>query len=224
MDSNQRFSPPYGPPANAIAVLKKWRDHSVPDQVTKEWLSKIGLSPNLAPANLRGLEFLGLIDAGGFPTDLAHLVRSAPSDQYPALLQKIVQDAYRPIFKVADPSTATRTQIDDAFRHEKPEAQRSRMVAFFLGLCREAGIAVKEAPQGGRPPKVLAVRVGQPLHRITRQGPRIVSSAVTGRPLDPALVGIVSKISELETSEELESWIAMFRAAFNFVKKLPSKN
>ena len=160
MAGNDGFSPPYGPPANLLSIIHKWRDHSLPEQVTREWQTKIGLSPNLATLNERGLQFLGLIDEQGFPTERATALKTAPSDQYHVVLDTVIRAAYKPIFEVLDPSNATRTQVDDAFRHVKPEAQRSRMVACFLGLCREAGISLKEPPQGGRlPSDVRLIRV-----------------------------------------------------------------
>ena len=36
--------------------------------------------------------------------------------------------------------------------------------------------------------------------------------------LDPALAGIVAKIPEIETREDLERWWSMFKSAFEFVK------
>src|SRR6202035_5775260 len=100
--NNSTFSPPYGPPANLIAILNKWRDHSVPEQVTKEWLTKIGLSENLVTHNMRGLQFLGLVDDQGYPTEIASRVRTAPSDQYASVLEDIVRTAYKPLFSVLD--------------------------------------------------------------------------------------------------------------------------
>ena len=141
---------PYGPPTNAIAIIRKWRDAALPDQVSDDWLRKIGIKESLFDANRRALSFLGLIDEAANTTEAARRLAVAPSDQYGSILEEIIRSAYGPIFAVADPQTATRTQVDDAFRGEKPESQRSRMVAFFLGLCNEAGISLREPPQGGR--------------------------------------------------------------------------
>jgi hypothetical protein len=225
MSNAKGFLPPYGPPANIVAVIHKWRDHSIPDQVTGEWLTKIGLSPNLESRNMHGLQFLGLIDEGGYPTDLARSLRTAPSDQYAGVLEEIVREAYKPIFSVLDPATASRTQIDDAFRHEKPEAQRGRMVAFFLGLSREAGITLKEPPRGGRPAK------SGPSRPRTRKTEELLPPAAPveevrrlalppAPQLDPMLLGIVAKIPELETQQDFDSWVTAFRSAFYFVKKI----
>lgn len=228
MNNSPGFSPPYGPSANTATVISKWRDHSIPEQITKEWMTKIGLSPNLFTLNLRALQFLGLVDESGYPTDAARRLRTAPSDEYHKVLEQIVRSAYKPIFEVVEPTTASRTQVDDAFRHEKPEAQRARMVAFFLGMCREAGITLQEAPVGGRPSKAQGKRVGRKT-APKEQAPVTDSSIITTplalppaptRSLDPALVGIVGKIGELETKADLDAWVEMFRAAFNFVKKI----
>ena len=81
MPNNESFSPPYGPPANLLSIIHKWRDHSLPEQVTREWQTKIGLSPNLGTLNERGLQFLGLIDEQGVPTERATALKTAPSDQ-----------------------------------------------------------------------------------------------------------------------------------------------
>jgi hypothetical protein len=227
MQSAEGFSPPYGPPANVLAIIEKWRDHSIPEQITTEWMEKIGLSPNLAPLNIRALRFLGLVDDGGFPTDVARRLRTAATSEYHAVLSEIVEDAYQPILSILNPKEASRTQVDDAFRHVKPEAQRARMVAFFLGMCRAAGMTLKEEPKGGRPPKVGGpIRVRRQPQNLPKQQNEPVRlqpqlALPPGKPLDPALLGIVQKITDLETKDDLEAWIAMFKAAFSFVKKLP---
>jgi hypothetical protein len=147
---------PYGPPTNTIAIIRKWRDAALPDQVTADWLRKIGIKESLIDANRRALTFLGLTDDSDNTTDTARRLAVVPSDQYASVLEEIVRAAYGPIFKLIDPRAATRTQIDDVFRGEKPESQRRRMVAFFLGLCGEAGMPLREPPQGGRTAAALS--------------------------------------------------------------------
>ncbi|MHB1551451.1 MAG: DUF5343 domain-containing protein [Vulcanimicrobiaceae bacterium] len=162
---------PYGPPTNTVAVIRKWREHSMPEQVTDEWLRKIGIKESLFVANRRALGFLGLADEAGNTTDAARRLAVTPSDQYPAVLEELVRAAFAPIFKLVDPRTATRTQVDDAFRGEKPESQRSRMVAFFLGLCSEAGITLHEPPQGGRTSGAMPTRNEGPKRRASLAPP-----------------------------------------------------
>jgi len=140
---------PYAPPSNVSAIIRKWRD-SRPDYVTDEWLTKIGIKESLFLVNRKALQFLGLVDESSATTDTAKRLSLAPSDQYAAVLEEILRAAYGPIFAIVEPRTSSRVKIDDAFRGEKPESQRSRMVATFLGLCTEAGMPLKEPPQGGR--------------------------------------------------------------------------
>jgi hypothetical protein len=204
----------------------------MPEEVTKEWLERIGLSPNLATRNLHGLRYLGLITEGGYTTEIAERLRVAPAEEFPTELETIIRKAYAKIFALRDPSTDARSRIDDAFRHESPAAQRSRMVACFLGLCAFAGIPLKEAP----PSREVRNRVGTPKKKPEASRP--VGPATPSQPpaqitrseiqevwrgagaLDPALAGIVAKIPEIETREDLERWWVMFKSAFEFVKKI----
>jgi len=134
------LGPPYGPPANLDVIFRAWREHRMPASIGREWFEKIGLSPNLAPRNLHALRYLGLIDRADTPTALAERLRVAAGDDYPAVLEKIVRTAYASVFALRDPAIDPRSRLEDAFRHEKPSAQRARMVACFLGLCRQAAI------------------------------------------------------------------------------------
>lgn len=138
--------PPYGPPANLKTIIEFWRDRNMPEQITKDWLTRIGLSPNLTSQNLLALRYLDLIDENGNTTEAAERLRVARSDEYPSVLEGIVRKAYAKILEFADPSKDSKTRITDAFRQEQPSAQRSRMVTCFLGLCAMAGIPLKEAP------------------------------------------------------------------------------
>lgn len=183
-----RFSPPYAPPSNVVGIIQKWREHSMPEQVTGEWLTKIGISTPSQAFSKRALFFLGLTDSDGFTTDTARRLQTAGSDQYAAVLEEIIRAAYAPIFKVVDPASSSRTQIDDAFRGEKPEAQRPRMVALFLGLCREAGMTLKEPPQGGRASKSASSSRSTPKTDRTRhpqqqhpQSPPIIQGTASTR-------------------------------------------
>jgi hypothetical protein len=138
--------PPYGPPANVRAIFRAWRDRGMPAVVTREWLERIGCSPNLATRNVHALRYLRLVDDDAQPTELAERLRVASADAYPAIVGAIVKTAYARIWAVCDPAVAGRRRIEDAFRLEQPAAQRARMVAFFLGLCAEAEILPRAAP------------------------------------------------------------------------------
>jgi hypothetical protein len=111
----------------------------------------------------------------------------------------------------------------------KPQSQWDRMTTLFLGLCRLAGMNVKEPPNerpgkdGPKTPRKRAAttaRVVGPVTVTPVHSAQLALTAGSDKRLDPALVGIVGKIADLETAEDLEGWIAMFRAAFAFVKKV----
>ena len=146
MENEKRLGPPYGPPANLKQTIDIWRDRSMPEQVTKEWFEKAGMSANLAPRNLHGLRYLGLVDAEGNTTEVAERLRTAPSEDFATVFEEIVRKAYAPILKFTNPSEDSRTRVEDAFRREEPSAQRARMVTCFIGLCAAAGIPLKESP------------------------------------------------------------------------------
>jgi hypothetical protein len=62
----------------------------------------------------------------------------ASTGEYPQILGEVLRAAYKDIFVIVDPTNTNTTELHDAFRHYTPQAQRSRMVRLFVGLCREA--------------------------------------------------------------------------------------
>jgi hypothetical protein len=125
---------------------------------------------------LQGLRYLGLINEAGYTTEVAERLRVSPAEEFPAVLEAVVRTAYAKIFALRDPSLDARPRIEDAFRTESPAAQRSRMVACFLGLCAFAGIPLKEAP----PSREVRNRVGTPRKKTAEPTPR--PSAVSPAP------------------------------------------
>jgi hypothetical protein len=238
MEHANTISPPYGPTANLKAIFDTWRDRSMPEQLSKEWLERIGISPFLAAKNLQALRFLGLIDESGFTTDTAQRLRTASSEEYPPVLEEIIRKAYRKVFEIRNPTVDSRTRIDDAFRHEQPQAQRSRMVACFLGLCALAGIPLKEAPpQRDAParrvnatakkarteaPGALDARPQSvPARALPPEEPRMPGASIT---LNPVLAGLLKTVPEIESADDLDEWYQVFRAAFLFVKNMAAKS
>jgi hypothetical protein len=224
VETEQRLGPPYAPVQNTKTIIEQWRDRSMPDQVTDDWLVKIGLSPNLTAKNRHALEFLGLTDEQGYTTDVARRIREATSDDYAKVLEEIVRKAFSPVFAIRNPSEDSRTRIEDAFRKEEPSAQRGRMVAYFLGICALAGIPLKEPPRGNAAAKS---RVGVPRKKDDSRNPPLPpppnpqqqSMITTPNSYDPILVGLLNRVPEIDKLEDLDAWYQVFRAAFNLVKK-----
>jgi hypothetical protein len=213
---------PYGPGANALTIIRQWRETSTPQRVDEAYLAKLGLSSNLNNLNVALLTFLGLIDAGGKVTARAADLVRAHSDQYPAVLAGIIREAYAPIFEVCDPATAPRRRVEDAFRGATPHAQRDRMATLFLALCKEGGIGPTSSPRG-RPDGSKTNRATRNLPAPTRQ--RRVSMPIAASPiasapsfiegsLHPSLLGVLALLHNITTIEEFDTWAATLRAVF----------
>lgn len=193
----------------------------MPDQVTDDWLVKIGLSPNLTAKNRHALNFLGLIDEQGYTTDVARRIREATSDDYAKVLEEIVRKAFARVFAIRNPSEDSRKRIEDAFRKEEPSAQRGRMVAYFLGICALAGIPLKEPPRGNA---AARSRVGVPRKKDEVGNPPpppppSQSKVTTPDSYDPILTGLLNRVPEITTLGALDDWYQVFRAAFDLIKK-----
>ncbi len=146
MADSKRWAP-YAPPATVIHAIRHYRQRDVPPKITTTDLIQIGVTEALAPRTLGALEFLRLIGGDGETTDAFRSLRYATDDEYHSVFGAILQQAYQDIFDKVDPTSATVAQTTNAFFPYSPGGQRSRMVTLFLGLCQEAGIAVREAPK-----------------------------------------------------------------------------
>lgn len=218
---------PYASPENIVRVLGRVRKGGV-RRIDGDFLTQIGIGDGMIARTLRTLAFLGLIADDGSLTPLFEEYVVAGEDDAKAVLQGAVRKAYDVIFRAVDPATDDRAKIHTAFRTMQPSGQWGRMVTLFLGLCQAAGITVKEPPSNrpgkDAPPKDKP-RPGAG-GRGARPPPRTATPPPSPDPysspqrLDPALAGIVAKISELETMDDLERWWSMFKPAFAFVKKL----
>jgi hypothetical protein len=103
-------------------------------------LTRVGVSEGNAGRTLQALRFLNLIDEEGRRTTTFERLRRATTGEYPEVLGEIVKAAYHAVFQILYPAEASDMEIQDAFRHYQPQAQRTRMVPLFTGLCREAGL------------------------------------------------------------------------------------
>jgi len=138
----ENFSP-YAPVSAVLDVIKRYRERGMPDPITDEILTQVGIPTTMAGLTLRALLFLGLIDEGGNHTESFDLVRRALTEEYPKVLGEIIRKAYLPIFTIVDPAQDSDTAIVDAFRRYDPANQRQKMVRLFIGLCQEAKIIAR---------------------------------------------------------------------------------
>jgi hypothetical protein len=235
------LGPPYGPVSNLRDIFDTWRDRSMPEQVNREWLERIGISSHLTAKNLHALRFLGLIDEEGYTTSVASRVRVASSEEYPSVLEEIVRKAYRFVFEIRNPTEDSRLRIEDAFRRVEPQAQRPRMVALFLGLCQLALIPLKEAPAGrlqrerGRSTAPRKSKLSAPSPeptpnstettvRIEVPRSRLRADTVVLHAFDPILAGLLNALPEIQDEVELDNWYTVFKSAFALVRNLAAKN
>ncbi len=157
---------PYAPVSTVVDTLRRFRNNGVRDTITPAELKRFGVADGMATRVAKCLDFLGLIDNDFRATTALSELIKAGSDDYPLVMAGILQKAYRPIFDIVNPETATDTQFADAFRGFEPQAQRERMVALYLGLCREAGL-------------VSLDRVPAPRSQATQKRPVIKSGVST---------------------------------------------
>lgn len=212
---------PYAPTSNVIAVIQRGRSRNLPDRVDDDFL-------NLAGVNTTGsigrrvsfaLRFLGLIADDGKPTDTLRAISAASDGEYRELLTAAIRNAYAEDFERVDPAQDTQAQMIDAFRRYEPRSQTDRMVMLFLGLCREAGIPVQDAPRRRAmqppPPREVPRPAPRPASRPSlRQStrPQQAHSAPAGP--GTQVFGITeSDIAVLDESEFDQVWAALGKVA-----------
>jgi hypothetical protein len=103
-------------------------------------LKSIGVTDALAPRTLASLVALGFYDEEGQVTPEFEALRLAPEADFKPQLGELLRKTYSPVLEILDPSTATRTEIEDAFRGFEPPGMRPRMVQLFEGLTTFAGL------------------------------------------------------------------------------------
>ena len=213
---------PYGPPSNAIDVLQRLRDRNLPDRVDADFLRDAGVSVNLVGRTMVGLQFLGLVDHDE-PTEALRSIAISTDEDYRTTLEGLVRSAYSEVFDVLDPEKDSQDTFTNFFRRYSPASQRSRMVTFFLGMCREAGLEVLEAPK----PRRSSVAT-------SRSRPRSISSSKKTQAAQPSPeqhqrqgAQVPSAIQMLVASlppegtplapERREQWLKLAGAALEFV-------
>lgn len=143
---------PYAPPVNVIDVIQHARKHSLQGSLTSRVLTSIGVPEGNVSRTLATFRFLNLIEEDGECTATFQRLARASDDEYPEQLAQVIREAYKTVFLYVDPSEFDNTvRLNNVFRqHFNPQAQRTRMVRLFLGLCREAGIISGPEPEPRR--------------------------------------------------------------------------
>jgi hypothetical protein len=137
---------PYPPPSNVIALLQRLRRRNLPERIDAEYLRASGITDSLNARTLFALRFLRLVE-GDSPTQALRSIAKSSDEEYQEILQGLIREAYHDVFEFIDPTEDSQDRIVKVFQRYDPASQRQRMVVFFLGMCREAGIPTLDAPR-----------------------------------------------------------------------------
>jgi hypothetical protein len=237
MEPQDNFAP-YAPTENVLRVLSKARAGGLRGGIDNDFLIQLGINDSMAPRTLRALAFLGFINGDGTPTDDLRLYVEAGDEEATAILRQVVLRSYAIIFRAVNPTEDTRVKIYNAFRTMRPQGQWDRMTTLFLGLCRAAGMDVKEAPPNrGARAEASRDQAPRPRTRLAGGPRKVHSSQILTRPKptpigldlqqfyapptagsDPAIESFIVKLRSVETLAELSDWYNAFTVVFQYVK------
>lgn len=177
---------PYPPPSNVIAVIQRLRSRNLPERTDVEYLRDAGVPEGSIGRVAFALRFLGVVEDDA-PTPALRAIATSTDEEYRAILAGLIRDAYSEVFEVVDPATDSQDRIVNFFRRYSPASQRARMVIFFLGMCREAGIPTLDVPRQ----RMSSVSSGPKQARSSARPARRPSATPSGpapipRPQDPS--------------------------------------
>jgi len=211
---------PYAPPSNVAAVLQRLRSRNLPDRVDAEYLRDAGVSEGTVGRTLFALRFLGLITEENEPTQALRAIHTATDEEYQSTLGGLIRDAYADVFNVLDPAEDGQERILNVFRRYTPASQRKRMVIFFLGICREAGIPTLDVPRQRSMREPGTSRAPTPRRQPTRPRRRQEEISFTPSEIHPALEGLIRSLPAPGTAlseQRREQWLTMARGTLDFI-------
>jgi hypothetical protein len=224
---------PYGAVPNILEVLRRIRTRNLPERIDRDFLLAAGIPAATTYRSAFALEFLGLVDADEVPTEAARQIAISTDEEYQTILLDLLHRAYRDVFAVYDPAKDPPERIAQAFRRYNPASARDRMLNFFLGMCREAGIPVLDTPR----PRPSAANANPKPSNMTRPKPKAATEQPIAQPPLPPLTPHVDDRSEFPpalellirilpqpgspmTAEQRKHWITMAEAALGLIYPL----
>jgi hypothetical protein len=215
---------PYPPPSNVIAVLHRLRSRNLPERIDAEYLRDAGIPEGTLSRTLFALRFLGLTKESGELTEAMKAIGTSTDEEYRATLSGLIRDAYSEVFAVIDPADDSQDRIINFFRRYTPGSQRARMVIFFLGMCREAGIPTLDVPKArsmGAPGKQAGRLSGiVPKQEASSRGRASAGAGAQRWDVPPALEGLVKSLPPAGTPmspQRRDQWLEMAKATLAFV-------
>ena len=142
--SKERYRlPPYLTYATWQRLIESLQQYT-PLRLDRSHLMDLGFSQSTALTIKAALSFLDLIDANNSePTDRLLRLLKAEGEDYRGLLRETIKTAYQPVFGDLDLEYATLGQVQECFRRFGAENNVGhKCLSFFLGLAKDAGIAL----------------------------------------------------------------------------------
>jgi hypothetical protein len=217
---------PYAAAANVVAVINRVRSRNLPPSINNDFLRIAGIGSAVFGRVMQTLQFLRLVDGDGAPTERLRAIAAATEADYRRLLAEAVREAYADDFATVDPEHDSAQQVMDAFRRYEPRSQTDRMVMLFLGLCREAGLQVLEAPRD-RHMQAAGGRAAHPRVPRIQSKPVVSGGQSKGTPSATSAAGLLfgftdDDVSKLSDQEFNEVWAALGKVARARARKAPS--
>jgi len=163
-------TPPYTSYRTFRTFIEDLREQGVPSRIDRSVLTRF--SGVVGSQLTHALRFLGLIEAGGRPTDrLRELVEAEGAGRWRETLLALLKEEYAPIFAI-DLETATPSHFNEAFRKAFPAADAvvQKCVTFFLYAANDAGVTISSRVLKGRKPRSLTPRrKPPPVHPPARE-------------------------------------------------------
>lgn len=202
---------PYAPPSAVLKIIRHYSDRDVPERVTPTNLLQLGVTEALAPRTMAALKFLGLLEEDGLTTERFRALRYASADDYNQVFRDMLEAAYKNIFDHVDVTSATETEISNAFKPYSPGGQRGRMITLFLALCQEAGLHVAVPPRVGTPRAESKPRRAASGKERSQRKSLTALTEDPRRQLDPNLLfgRMAEDLSTLASDEFTEAWNAL---------------
>lgn len=212
---------PYAATSNVLAVLNRARSRNLPDVIGNDFLRIAGIPENVFGRVAEAIRFLGLVNDDLSPSDLLKAIAAAPDESYRELLAGALRAAYRVDFDAIDPAKDTQAQVAGQFQRYQPRSQTARMVMLFLGLAREAGIPIRDAP---RDRQMRSQQSAGPMHTPRTGGGRSRASGQSKGPRRQAppppfsggggLFGLTeADVAKLSEEEFADVWNALGKIA-----------
>ncbi len=232
MNTNTEKIAPYAPFGCVIAVIRRFRERGLPETLTMQEITRVGVSEGNAPRTLQALRFLKLVDEDGHRTQTFDRLGRVPTSEYAEVLGEIIKEAYRDVFTIVDPAEATDIEINDAFRYYQPQAQRGRMVTLFRGLCQEVGLVAGGPPETRKRTKVItASKSMMTSNSMALRKPKVeasqhldASGILNSTPINAGqefalLQGLLQQLPESRkwTQDRRDRWLQAFTASIDLL-------